>query len=60
VLLGWVSFFADVSGEVACPLIPLFVGGMLGASVTILDSGTVVAALAVMLVPVLRPRRIDT
>lgn len=32
VLLGWVSFFADVSSEMIYPLIPLFVVGVLGAS----------------------------
>lgn len=30
-LLGWVSFFADVSGEMAYPLLPLFVTGVLKA-----------------------------
>lgn len=34
VLLGWVSFLADVSSEMAYPLIPLFVVGVLGASAT--------------------------
>lgn len=32
VVLGWVSFFADVSSEMAYPLIPLFVTAVLGAS----------------------------
>src|SRR5207249_1985299 len=32
VLLGWVSFLADVSGEMIYPLIPMFVVGVLGAS----------------------------
>ncbi|HVZ92920.1 MAG TPA: hypothetical protein VG797_00265, partial [Phycisphaerales bacterium] len=32
ILLSWVSFFADVSGEMVFPLIPLFVVGVLGAS----------------------------
>ncbi|USN98316.1 MAG: MFS transporter [Phycisphaeraceae bacterium] len=35
-LLGWVSFFADVSSEMIYPLIPLFVVGVLGASATTL------------------------
>ncbi|KAA0216725.1 MAG: MFS transporter [Leptolyngbya sp. PLA3] len=30
-LLGWVSFFSDVSSEMAYPLLPLFVTGVLGA-----------------------------
>jgi len=34
ILLGWVSFLADVSGEMIYPLIPLFVVGVLGASAT--------------------------
>ncbi|MCL4221777.1 MAG: MFS transporter [Phycisphaerales bacterium] len=32
IVLGWVSFFADVSSEMAYPLIPLFVTVVLGAS----------------------------
>ncbi|MCB1186859.1 MFS transporter [bacterium] len=32
-LLGWVSFFADVSSEMLYPLIPLFLTGVLGAPV---------------------------
>jgi hypothetical protein len=31
-LLSWVSFFADVSGEMIYPLIPLFIVGVLGAT----------------------------
>lgn len=34
VLLGWVSFFADVSGEMIYPLVPLFVVGILKGSAT--------------------------
>lgn len=34
--LGWVSFFADVSSEMAYPLLPLFVVGALGAPVAAL------------------------
>ena len=34
VLLGWVSFFADISGEMLYPLLPLFIVGVLGASAT--------------------------
>ena len=33
-LLGGVSFFADVSGEMIYPLLPLFIVGVLGASAT--------------------------
>jgi MFS family permease len=36
VLLGWVSFLADVSSEMVYPLIPMFVVGVLGASATTL------------------------
>jgi len=35
-LLGGVSFFADVSGEMIYPLVPIFVIGVLGASATTL------------------------
>lgn len=59
VLLGWVSFFADVSSEMVYPLIPLFVVGVLGA-LAAFGVGAVAAVLAVMLVPVLRPRRVGT
>lgn len=31
-LLSWVSFFADVSGEMIYPLLPLFLVGVLGAT----------------------------
>ncbi len=34
ILLGWVSFLADISGEMVYPLIPLFVVGVLGATAT--------------------------
>ena len=33
-LLSWVSFFADVSGEMVSPLLPLFLVGVLGTSKT--------------------------
>ncbi|MBL8746006.1 MAG: MFS transporter [Phycisphaerae bacterium] len=46
ILLGWVSFFADVSGEMIYPLIPLFVVGVLGASATTL--GTIEGAATFM------------
>lgn len=49
-LLGWVSFFADVSSEMAYPLLPLFVVGVLGASATTLGGIEGGAALVVALV----------
>lgn len=49
-LLGWVSFFADVSSEMIYPLIPLFVVGVLGASATTLGGMEGAAALLVALV----------
>lgn len=36
ILLGWVSFFADVSSEMIYPLMPLFIVGVLGATTTVL------------------------
>lgn len=36
ILVSWVSFFADVSSEMAYPLLPMFVVGVLGASATAL------------------------
>ncbi|MEO2092101.1 MAG: MFS transporter [Gemmataceae bacterium] len=49
-MLGWVSFFADVSSEMIYPLLPLFLVGVLGASATELGSveGVAVALVAVM------------
>ena len=49
VLLGWVSFFADVSGEMIYPLLPLFIVGVLGASATSLGWVEGVAAVIVSL-----------
>ena len=46
-LLSWVSFFADVSGEMIYPLLPIFLVAVLGASKTQL--GTIEGA-AVLLV----------
>jgi MFS family permease len=50
VLLGWVSFFADVSSEMIYPLLPLFLVGVLGASVTSLGwiEGVAQAMVAVL------------
>ena len=50
ILLGWVSFFADVSGEMTYPLLPLFVVGALGASATSLGwiEGVAQAGVAVL------------
>jgi len=50
VLLGWVSFLADVSSEMIYPLIPLFVVGVLGASATTLGGIEGGAALVVAFV----------
>jgi MFS family permease len=49
-LLGWVSFFQDVSGEMVSPVVPLFVVGVLGASATSLGwiDGVATAAIAMM------------
>lgn len=50
ILLGWVSFFADVSSEMIYPLLPLFVVVVLGASPTQLGivEGVALATVAVM------------
>jgi MFS family permease len=50
VLLGWVSFLADVSSEMVYPLLPLFVVGTLGESATTLGGIEGAAALVVALV----------
>ncbi len=50
VLLGWVSFLADVSSEMVYPLIPMFVVGVLGASAATLGGIEGAAALVVALV----------
>ncbi|MCX5658358.1 MAG: MFS transporter [Planctomycetota bacterium] len=49
-LLSWVSFFADVSGEMIYPLLPLFLVGVLGASKTQLGmiEGTAIFLVAIM------------
>jgi len=48
VLLSWVSFFADVSGEMIYPLLPLFIVGVLGAPATVLGGieGVAIALVA--------------
>jgi MFS family permease len=50
VLLGWVSFFNDVSSEMIYPLLPLFMVAVLGASATSLGwvEGSATAAVAVL------------
>ncbi len=50
IVLGWVSFFADVSGEMAYPLLPLFVISALGGSTVALGwvEGAAVAVVAVL------------
>lgn len=50
VLLGWVSFLADLSSEMVYPLIPMFVVGVLGASATTLGGIEGAAALIVAFV----------
>ncbi len=50
ILLGWVSFFNDVSSEMIYPLLPLFMVAVLGASATSLGwvEGIAQAAVAVL------------
>lgn len=50
VVLGWVSFFNDVSSEMVYPLLPLFMVAVLGASATSLGwvEGIATAAVAVL------------
>ncbi len=50
ILLSWISFFQDVSGEMATPVVPLFLVGALGASATTLGwvDGAAAAAIALM------------
>ncbi len=50
VVLGWVSFFNDVSSEMIYPLLPLFMIAVLGASATSLGwvEGVATAAVAVL------------
>ncbi|HTE05613.1 MAG TPA: MFS transporter, partial [Planctomycetota bacterium] len=49
-VLGWVSFFADISSEMAYPLLPLFVVGTLHAPATTLG---LIEGLAALLIAVL-------
>jgi len=48
-LLSWVSFFADVSGEMIYPLLPLYVIGVLGSNKTQLGAMEGAAVLIVAL-----------
>jgi MFS family permease len=50
IVLGWVSFFNDVSSEMIYPLLPLFMVAVLGASATALGwvEGVATAAVAVL------------
>ncbi len=50
VVLGWVSFFADVSSEMVYPLLPLFVVAVLGGSTVALGwvEGVAAAVVAVL------------
>lgn len=49
-LLGWVSFFNDISSEMIYPLLPLFLVGVLGASATSMGwvEGVAQAAVALL------------
>jgi MFS family permease len=51
VLLGWVSFCQDLSGEMVNPVVPLFLVGVLGASATSVGwvDGVATAAIAIMM-----------
>jgi len=50
IILGWVSLFADVSGEMIYPLLPLFLVGVLHASATSLGwvEGVATATVALL------------
>ena len=50
VILGWVSFFADVSSEMVYPLLPIFVLGALGGSTVALGwvDGVPTAVVAIL------------
>lgn len=50
ILLGWVSFFADVSSEMIYPLLPVFLHSVLGAPVLVLGviEGVAQAVVSVM------------
>ena len=50
IVLGWVSFFNDVSSEMIYPLLPMFMVAVLGASATSLGwvEGVATAAVAVL------------
>jgi MFS family permease len=59
VVLGWVSFFADVSGEMVYPLLPLFVVGALGGSTVALGWVEAVATGSVAVLTALAGWRSD-
>ena len=59
VVLGWVSFFADVSGEMIYPLLPLFIVGALGGSTVALGWVEAVATGAVAVLTALAGWRSD-
>lgn len=58
-LLSWVSFFADVSGEMIYPLIPLFIVGVLGGTKTDLGLIEGSAVMLVSLMAAIAGRRSD-
>lgn len=59
VVLGWVSFFNDVSSEMIYPLLPLFMVAVLGASATSLGWVEGVATATVALLTAWAGRRSD-
>lgn len=59
ILLGWVSFFADISSEMIYPLLPLFVVGVLQGSPTNLGWIEGLAAACVAFLTAISGRRSD-
>lgn len=58
-LLSWVSFFADISGEMIYPLIPLFIVGVLGGTKTELGLIEGSAVMLISLMAAVAGRRSD-
>jgi len=52
ILLGWVSFFADISSEMIYPLMPVFVVSVLGAQPVVLGliEGVAQAVVSILLI----------
>lgn len=59
ILLGWVSFFADISSEMIYPLLPLFVVGVLQSSTTDLGWIEGLAAACVAFLTAISGKRSD-